>query len=329
MVEFENLLCLVNDYAYAKCRNCVDLCYKNAFVFDGIKIVFDSELCTGCGACVGGCPTEAIELSGFNASEFAIINEKSVIGCGANLPCLAVFCAEHFVVMGQQRALSCDLSECKSCDVASKALDPILSRIDEANNLLRQLDLTPITVSYTKSQNSRREFFAALLSSTKKMVQHQPQKMVRVDFNTTPTPKHKIIFQNRLRGVELDLISPLFPTRSIGNSCTACSECVRICPTKSLYWMGESLVINSSKCVDCGFCEQVCKYDAIYSPQELHAKSYVNGDITTLKEFRFVECDRCATPFPQQHDESTCPQCKEYYENFTDMFVPEYRLSGR
>lgn len=327
MLKFDRFLCLVTDHMHSPCRECVDVCYTNAFTFNGEKIVLNDELCTNCAACVGGCPTEAISFEEFEPSRFVLTNEDSNLSCRSNTPCLAIFSAEHLVVLAKEQKISCDLSGCESCEINkdNKVLDLINSRIIVANDLLAQLDLDLIDTAKEMPKSSRREFFIKLAKKTRDVIA-EPETMVRSEFHSTPTPKYKLIFQNRLKNIEKDLKSPLFHTRAINDNCIACSECTRICPTKALFWLEESLAINSSKCVDCSLCEMVCKDGAIDKVEFASSKPYLNGGVTTLKKFQFVECEKCGTPFVQAQGKTMCPQCDVYYAEFADMFTPAYKL---
>jgi len=54
--------------------------------------VIDQEACSGCGTCVEGCPTEAIEL---NADGVAELDEKACFGCGV----CSRFCPEEAIAL--------------------------------------------------------------------------------------------------------------------------------------------------------------------------------------------------------------------------------------
>jgi ferredoxin len=53
-------------------------------------------------------------------------------------------------------------------------------------------------------------------------------------------------------------------TFEINDNCTGCTLCARECPAECIY--GESKaqhVIDQDKCIRCGVCRDVCKFDAI------------------------------------------------------------------
>ena len=53
-------------------------------------------------------------------------------------------------------------------------------------------------------------------------------------------------------------------TYSINEDCTGCLLCLRSCPEESITGKKKELhVIDESKCIKCGACKSVCKYDAV------------------------------------------------------------------
>jgi len=60
--------------------------------------------------------------------------------------------------------------------------------------------------------------------------------------------------------------------------CTACSHCMRNCPTEAIRIRQGKAVIDPARCVDCGQCYSVCPSGAIYVEQD---------DFNDLLRFRF------------------------------------------
>ena len=50
--------------------------------------------------------------------------------------------------------------------------------------------------------------------------------------------------------------------------CTACSHCMRVCPTEAIRIHGGVAYISEEKCVDCGKCYSVCPSNAVYIEQD-------------------------------------------------------------
>ena len=45
--------------------------------------------------------------------------------------------------------------------------------------------------------------------------------------------------------------------------CTACEQCLEICPKNAISIKGNIAVINYSKCIKCYCCHEICPFDAI------------------------------------------------------------------
>ena len=47
------------------------------------------------------------------------------------------------------------------------------------------------------------------------------------------------------------------------NRCTACKECVEICPTNAIKIVSNKAIVDYSKCIRCYCCHEVCPESAI------------------------------------------------------------------
>lgn len=342
MLKFDRYLCLISDHMGASCRACIESCYAGAFSVKGGRIRFEEKLCTGCGGCVGGCPAEAMALEGFDEDHFALVfaqANQTRLSCKENTPCLAVFDAEHLAVMvlRSKRSIECDLSHCAACESNSqnRLLTRIQTRIDHTNDLLIQLGAKERIETRAQSADPlRRGFFKKLLSGAAQAAVTPETAHKPVDTAVTPVPKGRILLQNTLRDYPaqtlLALNSPLIAGRAVNDACTACGECVRICPTRALSWEtnGAALLLENRRCIDCDLCGTVCKTAAIFRPEKTDAAAYAGFDKTALIRFAFRECDTCGTPFAAAPGVTTCRPCADYAQDFGNMFTPAWQTDG-
>ncbi|MGE4296342.1 MAG: 4Fe-4S dicluster domain-containing protein [Campylobacterales bacterium] len=340
MLLFDRYLCLISDHMGAPCRACIDICPTGAFSVKGGRIRFEEPRCTACGGCVGGCPTEAMALEGFDEDHFALVFSQSGqtrLSCRENTPCLAVFGAEHLAVMALRGKgeIVCDLAHCEGCEHNrdNRLQAQTSTQIQTANGLLEELGFAPsIGMQSAKTEGDRRGFFKKLFHTAVKTAVRSENEHKPVDSAVTPVPKRRILLQNTLAGLDFAklgaLKSPLIADRAVSDACTACGECVRICPTRALSWAdgGAALTLQADRCVDCELCAGVCKPGAIIRPETIDARAYVRRESKTLKTFTFIECDTCGTPFAALPGVRTCEPCRAYAQDFGDMFTPAWKL---
>ena len=61
----------------------------------------------------------------------------------------------------------------------------------------------------------------------------------------------------------LEQISPR--PRVKKKNCTACRECIKVCPTGAVAMAGKTAAIDDKLCIRCMCCHEVCRFNAIYS----------------------------------------------------------------
>lgn len=66
-------------------------------------------------------------------------------------------------------------------------------------------------------------------------------------------------------------------------NCTACNECVTVCPTGAATMTGKTAVINDKLCIRCMCCHEVCRFNAIM-PRRPFVGSVVYGIISGIRK---------------------------------------------
>ena len=344
-VAFDVYKCVRTDYLYAECQACHDICMEEVFYFRNEKLLLHKDRCTGCGVCVGGCPSEALGIGTFDENQFIVQfgnGKESLLSCRLNTPCLAVFDQHHLIstVMHKNSDIQCDLAACAACELknAVEVHALIGARIDEANRFLEAIGHeNRIAKEAKEAPSSRRGFFRKL---TQMAVQHtilETPKISGVDPTATPVPVKATLLKNRLKEwlekMENDRIDQAFSfisNKSVQeDACTNCGECYSFCPTKafSMDTTKERLFFQLGKCIGCGICTQVCKENCIEAVSGFHLINYAFDRADKLVEHPLKICSRCKLSFPAKPGETVCPHCLSYDEAVgEDMFKPASEL---
>lgn len=339
--------CLRGDYYYNDCMICMDSCALGALEIQRGKLALDAQLCVGCSACLGGCPTEAIGADSFDPTltMLRLVEQEpsglKPLSCGSTGACLAGFDAHHLVIGSIKTSADIVLqtAQCKKCSLNAGDLvtGMLLERCENANAMLLELGFgISVRCSDESVKKSRRGFlFSAAKSAVKPISDEGEQK--RALFKQS-VPLKAVTLQNTLRALDEEklLSRPSSGHSMIGNKrvepgCTNCRKCAEFCPTDALSYTSDysSLMFQSSKCVQCGICEAVCEPNVIREEAPPSFFEYAFGRGTTLLQIRYVECESCKVSFSQVGDERVCPRCKSFSADFSTMFMTADELSGK
>jgi len=339
-VRFDIYKCVRTDYLYAECRACADICMEEVFYFRNDKMLLKKENCTGCAACIGGCPGEALGIESFDENQFILqfaASEETVLSCKYNTPCLAVFDQHHLIAAAMQKksGFACDLSQCATCGFANAAQihDIIEARVDESNRFLATLELDrrigkePETVP-----NERRGFFKKLSQIAINQTLVEKPKVGGVNPTATPVPIKKTLLKNRLKEwLETaknetvdDGFSFIVNKQVDADRCSNCGECSAYCPTKafSMDTTKERLFFQLGKCISCGICNQICPEKCLDNARGFNLINYAFDRAEKLVEHHLKVCRTCKLSFPAKNEDETCPHCHKLETEFADMFRP-------
>lgn len=335
LLTLNDLKCLRTDYFYNRCQECLDICPEEAFFFERGKLKLDGQKCTGCAACIGGCPTEALMVEHFDPNNFVMDFKNStenLISCKQNTPCLAVFDTEHLITMALRHpeSLCCDLSHCAECTINQdgRILAQINSRIEEAKRFLAALDLGKNIETVLQKSSERRLLLRKLFNTVGALT--QDTMSTREYAAKGRIPLKTILLKNSLKEIaenfKRSLLNESFSflsSKTIDSfSCTNCQECVQFCPTGALFSSTDrmSIYFVAGKCVGCNICNDICKSRSILDKQEFDLIDYAFERARELVHHELAICRECKIAFVYKGGEMVCERCAQFDEEFAEIF---------
>lgn len=346
----EPLKCLRNDYAYNECQVCIANCPEKAIGVLRGKITIEEAACTLCHACVGVCPTEAIESAKFEptlfiAKEIAfeqnelkqkLIGDKLTLSCKELGVCLAAFDESHLITLSLKscRQIEMDLSPCSECDLNknSKLRFAIDSAITPANSFLVEFSNKKIEIN-TQKKSDRRDFFKTIFKRTTAVVEEIKEDIQKPK---TKLPLKRILLKNTIKDV-LDDTNRFVQgeygfsvSKTINKACTNCKSCVEFCPTNALFYSSDfsKIYFQSGKCVDCDICNEICEPKAFEDEFEHDMSMFAFDKAKTAIEHNLVVCKSCKMAFASKEGEEECPNCVQFYNDFSHMFLTAEELEA-
>ncbi len=343
LFSYSGTECLRNAYYHNDCRRCIDICPKGAFHIVRNKLTLFENECIACAACIGGCPTEALEVETFDPNAFTAAfrdAEEKQLSCKKNTPCLGVFDVHHFITMGlrSETSPSCDMAHCEGCalNVEGAVEARIRSAIGEANRFFSETGYAAEveTVEEKPEANERRMLFRKAFEKVQEGMAESSEgssMTARHRQSTSKIPLKQLMLKNALKEKMAELgttafasASPVFFAKEISfEACTNCGDCVQFCPTEALFATGDKhgINFNAGNCIGCGICEAICKVDAITTPERHDLVAIAYDRTETLVHYEMVQCHECRCPYPYKGGDPVCDRCKDFKSDFSDMFT--------
>ncbi len=330
LFSFDLLKCLRTDYFHNDCRECLEICPKDAFFFDRKRLSVDFEKCTNCSVCLGVCPTEALSLEFFDPNDYVVrqSGDEVLLSCKKDIPCLSAFDSEHFAaLLLRKEKVACDLSHCEGCELnpENRTLKSIQERIDEAQRFVAALGIEK-EIGQRGFEESRRGFFKAIFSVAKEVGRDERFSDLQSAINRLPVKmtllKNSIKTDTNLPNKRVSTHFSFLASKSIDESCTNCGDCVQFCPTDALFFAkdGTAIWFISGKCIDCAICNDICKPRSICDKDEIDIVAWAFDRGEELIAHTLEICQECKTPFPYRGGELICDRCKSFVKDFGDIF---------
>ena len=93
--------------------------------------------------------------------------------------------------------------------------------------------------------------------------------------------------------------------------------------SEALFATGDKHGINfiAGNCIGCGICDDICKTDAITTKAGFDLVEIVYDRTKTLVHYEMVQCHECRCPYPYKGGDPICDRCKDFKDNFSNMFT--------
>ncbi len=344
----------------SSCNRCVEICpIENVITREDFKIMFNSENCVKCGACVGVCPTEAFKFDGFSLENFVnkfVEDGQNILSCKKDIPCLSFLHPEVLIVLALKKKedIILDIGFCGECFIKD-LLNGIKENVQEANYFLKklgvenQIKLEEIRFQQNEKNTNtkdRRNFLKDLGKisaglfiwsiSPKIPVEEGEKKDIKNIVEEKINLERRKLLLETLKSefnleelekkyVEVDKISFTSDKWIEEKKCTNCSICYSVCPTGALKDLDNKIKISfePSLCIKCRVCHEVCPEECLHLKEELNLKEFVNNNSKILVEHIMIQCSECLIPFSYKGDTTVCPRCRELEDEIKELLKIE------
>ena len=355
-IDYNIYHCVRTDYYYANCSACVDSCPEGAFLFKNQKVLFKNDLCTSCGGCIGGCPSEAIKMPSFDPNEY-ILNfigkEEKTLSSAKGLPALTVFDSHHFITAVLRKKCDITLEITPNEKIDYEANDSyhknlLIQRVEQSNAFLTSLNVEfRVLIDEKKEEtiqdSSRRTLFksfgkkvaekaldvTAAHSEVKGIIPSQtiiPLKIALLKNSLKEFLDENESYSEQISGHGLII------NKNVDSSlCTNCGDCFSFCPTKAFNFSSdkEQLYFQSGKCIGCEICNEICPEKCITNEDSIDIVSYAFDRADKKVDHEVKVCRQCKLGFfARTAEKVSCHHCQNLNDNFADLFVPEYMRKG-
>lgn len=342
LFSYSGTNCVRNDYFHNACQLCVDICPENAFHIIRNKLTLFENECIGCAACIGSCPTEALQIKSFDPNTFVATfdtQDKRVVSCKKNTPCLGVFDQHHLITMALEGELSCDLSHCEGCHLnkEGKVEAFIRSNIAKSDLFFEQsgVEASIHIIEEKEEENERRALFRTAIETAKESLSDEKSPVLLTKEHQKKSnsnePLKFIQLKNaikkhlsRFKVTKFHAPSDLFFEKHITfEACTNCGDCIQFCPTDALSATPDKqgIMLTAGHCIGCGICDHICKTDAIATKDSYDIVTIAFERSEQLVHYDMVMCHECRCPYPYRGGDPICDRCKNFKDNFESMFT--------
>ena len=339
-----------------QCRACSDICPAGA-IEPGTPPVLDADACQFCLACLPVCPTGAItaedevpalvrctQVLGARRVELlcqlnpevtrgvpgveAAIRVRGCLGLGSGPPAAGVATSSR---------LSCAMMPVTV--VPGEAGSAVANQLVEAQATLalwgKERCLT-LSGPADESWAPRPVYAADSPPVSRRDLFHLRHNETQTE---APVAGGNHPFRERLRQIyalqklgapppeqsTAPLPLPGFATLAVGEGCTACGACARVCPTGALSLAidddGFCLTVAPHACIGCGMCAHVCAPGPRPGDSRL-ITTFRGPSVWELQQGAVARCQRCRAPYPAATGSDFCAICDFRRKNPFGSVIP-------
>jgi len=306
------------------------------------------------------CPTEALKLDDFSATEFFfsfLSDEENIVSCQKNVPCIAALSSEQLISFAQMKqGVILDTGHCGGCDIGESILSSMSATVDNSNYLLEAIEsihtvqcqnIGYVNSNETDEKADRRDFFKTFhlrgigkaRGDFEKEIQRTTDEFVQYTTDSSDTKalrtkkitdRRKLFFTalkrfdvpSEFHVVQSDKI--VFTSQKLLDEslCTACEMCHRICPTGALTsdMRNSKIDFDPFLCVKCHLCHDVCEPNAITLSTSYNLKEWYTPTVQNLATYLVRRCDECDGLFSSVGGEKICRRCRLEEEEARELW---------
>ncbi len=270
--------CLAVTQSRNACSVCVDICPHEAVTIRR-HVEIDPVDCTGCGLCVQGCPSQALEPS-LRYRPGLPVRCSKVPGAAQSVTCLGRLQPSDLLrLAGTNEEVRLARGDCGTCPIGGAAILDALEVLEAEAADLAALHERPFRVTvltperFDETGASRRMSRRDLLRGGLREIQRgAAEALAPLDPGGDVDRSLPRELQRAHRVIEsADLPDDaLVPWRlpRVDDACILCPICTRVCPTTAIVRRFDedgtaTLYLEPERCVDCDACVVACPVDAV------------------------------------------------------------------
>jgi ferredoxin len=345
--------CLHGRSRFSSCEACFTICPSQA-ISPGKPPTLDQDRCASCLACLPVCPVGAYSAddavssllstaSRLEGSSLELICEKNPHAAkGADAETVGVRMRGCLTGLGDATYLALAalglekiLVRMDACDTCEwKVLFPKLTeQVDHAHQLLQAWGKVDSIICIQGEPEVERPLWEAANPPLSRrdlflMIARQGKVAMARAIEIERKVNGELPGRNRLRilGTLAHLPVPMedsitlqdmdYAGLVISEKCTACLACVRICPTKALFFKKSedetsfTMQFTAGNCIGCELCMRACVPAAISIDHSPTFKQVFGEKMVIVKEGKLAKCESCGVLMTARQDISICTVCE-------------------